>query len=136
MVRRLALLVAAGNLALSASALAHHSFAMFDQDNPIELEGVVQEFKFTNPHTFIVLAVKQADGSIQTWNLEGTSPANLGRAGWSSKSLKAGDEIKGKIWPLRSGAPGGGWSVGNVTFRDGRPIGELPKESVAERPKD
>jgi hypothetical protein len=134
--RQLALLLTAALLALSRPALAHHSFAMFDQDNPIDLEGVVEGFKFTNPHSFIVLVVKQADGGAQTWNLEGTSPANLARAGWSSKSLKPGDEIKGKIWPLRSGAPGGGWSAVNVTFRDGRPIAEPPKETVAERPKE
>jgi hypothetical protein len=134
--RPLALLLVAAMLAVSAPALAHHSFAMFDQNNPVDLEGVVREFKFTNPHTFIVLEVKQADGSIQTWNLEGRSPANLTRAGWSNKSLKAGDEIKGKFWPLRSGAPGGGWDAANVTFRDGRPIGEPPKVTVAERPKE
>ena len=133
--RRLALLLTAAMLALSGPALAHHSFAMFDQDNPIELEGVVAEFKFTNPHTFIVLQVKQADGSTQAWNLEGVSPANLTRSGWSSKSLKPGDEIKGKFWPLRSGAPGGAWTAINVTFRDGRPIVEPPKEAVAERAK-
>jgi hypothetical protein len=134
--RQLALLLVAATLAVSAPALAHHSFAMFDQDHPVDLEGVVREFKFINPHTFIVLEVKQADGSIQTWNLEGRSPANLTRAGWSVKSLKAGDEIKAKIWPLRSGAPGGGWDAANVTFRDGRPIAEPPKVTVAERPKE
>jgi hypothetical protein len=121
-------LAGAALVVASGVAMAHHSFAMFDRDNPIELEGVVQEFKFTNPHTFIILAVKQEDGSIQTWNLEGTSPSNVARSGWSSKSLKAGDEVKLKIWPLRSGAPGGGWNVEQITFRDGRPIAERPKE--------
>src|SRR5262245_10491710 len=53
------------------SALGHHSFAMFDQENPIELEGMVVEFKFTNPHTFILIEVKQKEGGTTTWNLEG-----------------------------------------------------------------
>ncbi|HKA42971.1 MAG TPA: DUF6152 family protein [Burkholderiales bacterium] len=121
-------LAACGSLFASGAALAHHSFAMFDQDNPVLLEGVVQEFKFTNPHTFIVLSVKDEKGSVQTWNLEGTSPSNLVRGGWSSKTLKTGDEIKLKIWPLRSGAPGGGWNVDQINFRDGKPIGGGSRE--------
>jgi hypothetical protein len=104
------------------AAIAHHSFAMFDQENPIEVEGVVQEFKFTSPHTFIILVVKQPDGNTQTWNLEGGSPSALVRDGWSSKTLKPGDELKATIEPLRSGAPGGAWNVTKTKFKDGRPI--------------
>jgi len=123
MERRLAgLAVSVAWLASCGLALAHHSFAMFDQDNPVDLEGTVQEFKFTNPHTFIFLVVKQEDGTVQTWNLEGASPSALVRDGWSSKSLKPGDEIKVKVSPLRSGAPGGAWTVQQIKYRDGRPL--------------
>jgi hypothetical protein len=123
MQRRLAgLLVAVALVVTGGHASAHHSYAMFDKDNQIELEGVVQEFKFTNPHTFIFLAVKQADGSTLTWSLEGLSPSGLVRDGWTGKTLKPGDEIKVKIAPLRSGAPGGAWSASQISFRDGRPI--------------
>ena len=60
MVRRLAMLLASVALALTAGPLlAHHSFAMFDREHQIDLEGVVQEFRFANPHSFIYLAVKQ-----------------------------------------------------------------------------
>ena len=69
--RRLATLLATGALALAAGPiLGHHSFAMFDRGNQIDLEGVVQEFRFANPHTFIYLAVKQDNGSTVTWSLE------------------------------------------------------------------
>jgi hypothetical protein len=95
---------------------------MFDQENPIELEGVVQEFKFTSPHSFIILAVKQQDGSTQLWSLEGAAPSALVRDGWSSKTLKPGDELKLMIEPLRSGAPGGSWSVSKTKLKDGQPI--------------
>jgi hypothetical protein len=123
MERQLAgLLVAVALVVTGGHAGAHHSYAMFDKDNQIELEGVVQEFKFANPHTFIYLAVKQADGSTQTWSLEGLSPSGLVRDGWTGKTLKPGDEIKLKIAPLRSGAPGGAWSASQISFRDGRPI--------------
>jgi Family of unknown function (DUF6152) len=123
MVRRLAMLLTAGALALTAGPiLAHHSFAMFDRDNQIDLEGVLQEFRFVNPHTFIYLVVKQDDGNTVTWSLEGQSPAALVRNGWTSKTLKAGDELKMRIAPLRSGGPSGAWVAKPVRFRDGRAL--------------
>ena len=121
--RRLAMLLAAGALALTAGPiLAHHSFAMFDKEHQVDLEGVVQEFRFANPHTFIYLVVKQDDGNTETWSLEGQSPAALVRSGWTSKTLKAGDELKMRIAPLRSDAPGGAWAPNQISFRDGREL--------------
>jgi hypothetical protein len=120
-VRRLAMLLATGALALTAApTLAHHSFAMFDRNNQVDLEGVVQEFSFANSHTFIYLAVKQDDGSTVTWALEGQSPSLLAREGWTSRTLKPGDELKMRIAPLRSGAPGGAWAADQISFREGR----------------
>ena len=117
-----ALLVGGALLGLGGAAIAHHSFAMFDQENPIDLVGAVQEFKFTSPHTFILLKVEKAGTEPVVWNLEGGSPSALVRDGWSSKSLKPGDELTMKIDPLRSGAPGGAWTVRNIKFKDGKPI--------------
>ena len=122
MQRLIAALMSCAFVATSSAALAHHSFAMFDQENPIELEGVVQEFKFTSPHTFIILQVKQPDSSTQLWSLEGGAPSALARDGWSSKTLKPGDELQLTIEPLRSGAPGGSWSVSKTKLKDGQPI--------------
>lgn len=116
------ILISATLIAMGGAAMAHHSFAMFDNENQIELEGVVQEFKYTSPHTFILLEVKAQDGSITVWNLEGVTPSALAREGWSSKSLKAGDELKMTIAPLRSGAPGGAWTPQGTRFRDGKEI--------------
>ena len=105
--RQLAVLASCAFVATSGAVSAHHSFAMFDQENPIELEGVVQEFKFTSPHSFIILQVRQQDGGTQLWSLEGGAPSALVRDGWSSKTLKPGDELQLTVEPLRSGAPGG-----------------------------
>ena len=116
------IVAAAAFVAASGAALAHHSFAMFDQDHPMELQGTVTEFKFTSPHTFILLEVKGTDGSATTWNLEGASPSALVREGWASKTLKAGDQLKMTIDPLRSGAPGGAWSEKKTNFSSGQPI--------------
>ena len=87
-------------------ALAHHSFAMFDQEHPVELAGTVKEFKFTSPHTFILLEVKNGE-ETEVWNLEGAAPGVLQRDGWSAKTLPPGTQLKMTIDPLRSGAPGG-----------------------------
>jgi len=120
---KLAALLVSGALAVtSGAALAHHSFAMFDQDNPIELEGTVHEFKFTSPHSFILLRVKDQDGSVTVWNLEAGSPTALSREGWTAKTLKAGDEVRLTVEPLRSGAPGGAWNVNKIKYKDGGPI--------------
>jgi hypothetical protein len=122
------LLVGAALLAMGGVALAHHSFAMFDQEHPIDLTGTVKEWKYTAPHAFIILNVKDQDGKEQVWSLEGGAPSGLIRDGWTSKTLKPGDELTLKVDPLRSGAPGGAWNVKKVTFKDGKPI-------VAEAPK-
>jgi Family of unknown function (DUF6152) len=114
--------------AAGGGALAHHSMAMFDQKSPIDLEGAVQDFRFVSPHTFILLEVKGSDASVASWSLEGDSPSHLARDGWTSKSLKAGDQVKLKIAPLRSGAPGGYWTSEKIFFRDGKPIVEPQSE--------
>ncbi len=118
----IALTAAIAFVGASGAALAHHSFAMFDQEHPMDLTGTVQEFKFTSPHTFILLEVKGTDGTSTVWNLEGASPSALVREGWASKTLKAGDELKMTIDPLRSGAPGGSWSEKKTAFTSGQPI--------------
>jgi hypothetical protein len=121
-----ALLVSSALALMSGAALAHHSFAMFDQDNPIELEGTVQEFKWTSPHSFILLRVKEQDGNVTVWNLEAGSPTALSREGWTAKTIKAGDEVRVTVEPLRHGAPGGAWNVNKIKYKDGQPIAVTP----------
>jgi hypothetical protein len=109
---------------LSGSAIAHHSFAMFDQEHPIDIVGTVTEFKYSSPHVYIFLDVKAPDGTVTNWNLEGGAPSLLVREGWSNKSIKPGDELQMTIDPLRSGAPGGAWQANRIKFKDGRPIAQ------------
>jgi Family of unknown function (DUF6152) len=118
-------LLGLAGIAIAVSAipvLAHHSFAMFDQEHPIQLTGVVKDWKYTAPHAFIILEVKETDGSSQVWSLEGGAPSGLIRDGWTSKTLKSGDELTVQVDPLRSGAPGGSWNVNKVKFKNGDPI--------------
>jgi hypothetical protein len=125
-------LLAAGTLVgFAGSGLAHHSFAMFDQEHPVELVGTVKEFKFTSPHTFILLEVKSGAEST-VWNLEGAAPGGLSRDGWTAKSLPPGTELKMMIDPLRSGAPGGSWAVAKTKMKDGSPVvGAAPAPAPA-----
>src|SRR6478736_7045110 len=64
----------------SAPAFAHHSFAMFDNQKNVTLEGTVKEFQWTNPHSWIQLVVKDASGKEDEWSIEGGSPNGLSRS--------------------------------------------------------
>ena len=116
------LLASAMLVTLSLAAQAHHSLAIFDQAHPLELTGIVEEFKFANPHTFIILRVKGEDARPVVWRLEGQSANSLRWAGWSPESLKPGDQLRMTIDPLQSGAPGGAWSPRKIRFLDGAPV--------------
>lgn len=117
-----ALIFGIGLVAMSDGALGHHSVAMFDREHPIQLIGVVREFKFTNPHAFIALSVTGKDALPVIWNLEGDSVNSLRWDGWSIQTLKPGDELRVTVEPLRSGAPGGVWHARKTTYKDGTPI--------------
>ena len=84
------------------AALAHHSFAIYDAANPRELEGEVEEFRWSNPHSWIFLTVREGDES-RVWEIE-LGPINmLSRQGWTRTSLTAGDRIKVEVHPTHDG---------------------------------
>ena len=91
----------------STAALAHHSFAMFDNAKSVTIEGTVKEFQWTNPHSWVQLMVKDASGKEVEWSIEGGSPNGLSRQGWKRTAIKAGDKAKVVIHPMKDGAPGG-----------------------------
>jgi hypothetical protein len=117
-----ALITAIGVVATSGTAVGHHSIAMFDKEHPIQLIGIVRDFKFTSPHAFIVLEVAGKDAQPVIWNLEGDSPNSLTWDGWSRQTLKPGDQLQLIVEPLRSGAPGGVWHARKTRYKDGTPI--------------
>jgi hypothetical protein len=116
-----ALLLLGGAL-VGQAALAHHSFTMFEYGSDIELDGTVQEFKFINPHAFIILKVKGKDGRLETWALEGQPTPILEQQGWTRQTLKPGDQIRATIAPLRSGAAGGAWLPQEISFWNGKAV--------------
>src|SRR6266436_3967715 len=102
-------------------AFAHHSFAMFDAEKKMTLDGVVKEFQWTNPHSWILMTVSNAQGQAEQWAIEMGGPAGLARQGWVPKTLKPGMTISVIMHPLRDGAHGGQFLA--VTLPDGKQLG-------------
>lgn len=102
---RAAFLTIIASLAAAAPVSAHHSFAaQYDAAKPVTLAGKVTKVEWTNPHARFYMDVKGDDGKVVSWNLELASPNVLKRAGWSSTSLKQGDEVTIEGSLARSGA--------------------------------
>jgi len=77
-----------------ASAWAHHSFAAeYDANKPITLKGTFTKMDWVNPHSWVYLDVKNADGKVENWAAETAPPNGLYRRGWRKSSLKEGDQI-------------------------------------------
>lgn len=100
---------------------AHHSDAMFNRDELRELRGIVKEFQFTNPHTWVQVNVTEADGKTVEWSFEWGSPNQLGRQGIRPSTFPAGAEVTIRTNPMRDGTPGGAF-VG-ARFADGTTVG-------------
>ncbi|HEU4651684.1 MAG TPA: DUF6152 family protein, partial [Croceibacterium sp.] len=112
-------LALAGAAALLATpAVAHHSFAMFDNTRSITLHGKVTLFQWTNPHAYLEVDADQPGGGSRHYTLEMTSINMMSRGGWTSRTVKAGDVVTVIVAPLRDGQPGG--LVLEVTLPDGR----------------
>jgi hypothetical protein len=105
--RSLFRLLAAGTLWIAAaSASAHHSFAMFDPQHPMQVEGTVKSWEFTNPHSWLILMVMKGDTPIE-YNIEGASVSTLIRQGFGPHTFSPGEKVTVTINPLKSGADGG-----------------------------
>jgi Family of unknown function (DUF6152) len=130
------LLVLFGVLLTAAPAWAHHAFAAeFDQSRPLKLKGTVVKWEVTNPHSWIHMDVKGDDGKVVTWMIEGGSPNNLYRLGFTKDSLPPGSEIVVDGYQAKDLSTR---AVGkSVTFADGRKLflGLQARESDPETKK-
>jgi hypothetical protein len=110
-------------LGCAAAMSAHHSAAGIDRTKTVTLVGTVKEFGWRNPHSYMEIDVpSETGGDAVTWKVEMTSPAFLIRAGWKATTLKPGDKVTVKVFPLRDGDPGGLFQ--SVTLASGEVLTE------------
>jgi hypothetical protein len=126
--------IGVGLLLVTVPLRAHHAFsAAFDDTKPINLQGAVTKVELVNPHSWIWLDVKDKDGTVVNWGIEGGPPSNLFRNGITKASLPVGTQIKIFGYQAKSGESRG---VGVfVEYLDGRKVfmgGSAPGASGGE----
>ena len=117
---RKALVGAFGTLVLAAPSFAHHSAVMFDDTKEVTVTGVVKEFQFTNPHSWLLVDVTNEDGTVTTWGFEAEGPSTLARSGIRKSDLPPGTEITITGNPMRDGRTAAAWI--RATRGDGKEI--------------
>ncbi len=118
-----AVVVTAGAAVLygAISVSAHHSFAAeFDANKPLQLRGTVAKVEWINPHTWIHIDVKDTDGSVERWMIEGGTPNTLLRRGLTRNSLPQGTEIMVDGYRAKNGTNRANGR--DLTFPDGRKL--------------
>jgi hypothetical protein len=118
--RRLSLAgVGVGMLLIAVPALAHHAFAAeFDAKQPVELKGTLTKMEWTNPHGWIFVDVKGADGTVVNWAIEAGSPNALIRKGLRKTDFAIGSELLINGYRAKNGTPSA--TGRTVKFADGR----------------
>jgi len=109
-----------------SAAFAHHSPIVFDRTKELRVEGVVTEFKWSSPHSWIHLDVTDSDGKVASWGVEMNPASLLVRRGWRSTTIKPGDKVSVLVHPLRNDEKGGQYI--SITLPDGRVLTEREPE--------
>jgi hypothetical protein len=99
---------------------AHHSFsAVFDQNNPVSVTGVMAEIRLENPHSWFFVDVTDANGKVTRWGFEGNTPTSLVRAGYKRDTVKVGDKVTIKGSRARDLSANMG-AAGEIITQDGK----------------
>ena len=115
------LVAAAIGVTAAATLVAHHSVpGQFDMSKPMTLKGVITKVDWINPHIYVHLDVKDADGTTNTWALATLPTAMMRRAGLTKETLqgKPGEEVTINVVPARDGSKHLGW-INKITYADG-----------------
>jgi hypothetical protein len=105
-------------------ALSHHSNVAFEVTKIITITGVVKEFRWANPHTWLAVTVDDGKGGKVEWACEGRAPGVLIRAGWSKTSLQPGETVTVDMSPAKDGSKTG--LIARVTKADGTILANAP----------
>jgi hypothetical protein len=97
---------------------AHHSHAMFDHSKEESVTGTVTAFLYRNPHVFLYLDAKAADGKVVNWAVEMSNIANMESRGIFASTFRPGDVVTVKVHRLRDGRAGGNYV--SVVAADGK----------------
>jgi hypothetical protein len=103
-----AALLATGVLGIAGVAMAHHSFAMFDEKKQTMVEGTVTAWNYNNPHVWLMIEAPDASGAMKTWSFEGGGPVRITRQGVTGDTYKKGEKLRVVMSPIRDGRPAGG----------------------------
>ncbi|MQA31698.1 MAG: hypothetical protein GEU82_18000, partial [Luteitalea sp.] len=110
--------IGVGLAATAVSVVAHHAFAAeFDANKPVEFTGTVTKMEWVNPHVWLHMNVKKADGTTETWAFEAGTPNVLFRRGFTKQSLLPGTEIKVDGYQAKDGTRRANGR--DLTFADG-----------------
>ena len=112
------LIAAALAAALATPAAAHHSFAMFDTSRQVDVPGVVKDFQYTNPHSWLIVVAPGPNGQQAEWGFESEGPSTLLRNGIKRSMFNPGDKVTVHAFPMRDGRPAG--ALISVTRADGQ----------------
>ena len=107
-----------------APVSSHHSNVGFAVETVHTATGVVKEWRWINPHTWLIMDVEDGKGGTIEWAMEGRAPGVLLRAGWSRSVLKAGDKVTVHYSPSKDGSKVG--MIARVTLADGRVLPNAP----------
>lgn len=114
---------------LGSSAFAHHSFAAFDREKQQTISGTVQEWRWTNPHSWLFVVAPGPDGEPDAvWPIETGSWTHMRYVGFTRTMMKPGDEVTVRLNPRKDGQPGGNLIA--VTLPNGE-TKELNMEDLA-----
>jgi len=116
-----ALLTLAAVLACTAPIASHHSNSAYEVEKVTTLKGVVKEWKWSNPHTWLHLTVDDGKGGTVEWALEGRAPGVLGRIGWDRNVLKPGEKVTVHMSRAKDGSRVG--IIARVDKEDGTILG-------------